>query len=216
MEESKAKIYWAVNLKKIFLRELEETIDIITKDDAIRNVVIEFIPEQFIMEMEEQGFTIISEFIDFWINCLDDVYLEQSGSLNIRRIRENEYQAVSDITIACKDYSRGFIGETPEWMREWNESENSCIFVAEIDSEIVGMCCVSLWLREIAVKPNNHSQRIGLNLMTHAINWGKSQGAVRSFLASDVDNDKAIKLYERLGYVRKTGRGQINMGSTIR
>lgn len=225
-EEGKAKIYWAVNLKEIFLRGLVKTIDIIARDDSIRNVVIEFIPEDYLPDMEEQGFTIISEWVDYWIKSLDDVNLEQSDSLIIRRIREDEYHVVSDITISCRNYSRGFMGETPEWMREWNESENSCIFVAEINGDIVGMCCVTLygfdsekgivlWLREIAVKPNYHSQRIGLNLMAYAINWGKSQGAVRSFLACDTQNDKAIKLYERIGYVRKTGRGQINMGRTL-
>jgi GNAT superfamily N-acetyltransferase len=226
MEEGKAKVYWAVNLKEIFFRGLEKTIDIIARDDSIRNVVIEFIPEDYLPDMEEYGFTIISEWVDYWIKSLDDVNLEQSDSLIIRRIEEDEYQLVSDITISCRNYSRGYMGETPEWMREWNESENSCIFIAELNSEIVGLCCVSLygfdnekgivlWLREIAVKPNYHSQRIGLNLMAYAINWGKSQGAVRSFLACDAQNDKAIKLYERIGYVRMTGRGQINMGRTL-
>ncbi len=36
-------------------------------------------------------------------------------------------------------------------------------------------------------------------------------GAVRSFLSCDIENTKAIKIYEGLGYRRKTGRGQINM-----
>lgn len=107
-----------------------------------------------------------------------------------------------------------------------NQFKYSSLEIAELNSEIVGMCCVSLygfdsekgivlWLREIAVKPNYHSQRIGFNLMAYAINWGKSQGAVRSFLACDAKNDKAIKLYESIGYVRMIGCGQINMGKTL-
>lgn len=107
-------------------------------------------------------------------------------------------------------------------MKEWNESEDSHIFVAEVDNEVIGICCISLygfdsekgivlWMREVAVKPRYHSQKIGLNLVAFAINWGKRNGAVRSFLACDADNVKAIKLYEGLGYERKTKRGQINM-----
>lgn len=225
-EEGEIKIYWAVNSKENFLKGLEKTVETISREDTIRNVVIEFIPEDYISDMEERGFTTISEFVDFWIDSLEAVTLAQSDSVSIRRVREDEYQALSDITISCRNYSRGFIGETPEFMKEWNESENSCIYVAEINGEIVGMCCLGLygfdsekglvlWLREIAVKPNYHSQRIGFNLMAYAINWGKSKGAVRSFLLCDVENDKAIKLYERLGYVRKTKRGQINMGRTL-
>lgn len=176
--------------------------------------------------MEDNGFIITNEWIDFWNNDLTTICLEQSNSIWIRRIKENEYQVASEITKSCKDYSRGFKGESSEWIKEWNESENSCIFVAEKNDEVIGICCVSLygfesekgvvlWLREVAVNPKYHSQKIGLNLVIFAINWGKINGAVRSFLACDIENRKAIKLYEGLGYQRKAKRGQINMEKKI-
>lgn len=224
--EGIAKIDWAADTKMSFFGGLNETINIVTQDETIKKAYIEFIPEQYIPEMEEQGFIIISEWVDFWNNSLTTICIEQPDSLLIRKIREKEYNIVSDITRSCKGYSRGYTGETAEWIKEWSESENSCIFAAEMNNEIIGMCCVNLygfesekgavlWLRELAVKPEYHSQKIGLNLAAFAISWGKSNGAVRSFLACDADNVKAIKLYEGLGYERKTLHGQVNMGKTL-
>jgi len=224
--DKKAKIDWAANSKENFFNGLKETINQITHDKTIRKVEIEFIPEDYVPEMENHGFIIISEWVDFWNNDLAATCFEQSNTIMIRKIKENEYQIASEVTKSCNGYSRGFKGEPAEWIKEWNESENSCIFIAELNNEIVGICFINLygfedekgivlWLREVAVNPKYHSQKIGFNLMTHAINWGKRNGAVRSFLACDAENIKGIKLYEGLGYQRKAKRGQINMGKNI-
>lgn len=218
----KVIIDWAASSMESFFNGLEETIGIISQDQTIKKIYIEFIPEHYVSKMEELGFIITSEWIDFWNNSLETLNFEQPNSVIIRRIKENENQVASEITKSCKDYSRGYKGETAEWVKEWNESENSCIFVAEMINEIIGICCVSLygfesekgvvlWLREVAVKPSYHSEKVGLSLVAFAINWGKSNDALRSFLACDVENRKAIRLYEGLGYERKTKRGQINM-----
>jgi GNAT superfamily N-acetyltransferase len=198
----KVTIDWAASSMKSFFDGLEETIGIISQDQTIKQIDIEFIPEHYVSKMEELGFITTSEWIDFWNNSLETLYVEQPNSVIIRRIRENEYQVASEITKSCRDCSRGYKGETSEWIKEWNESENSCIFVAEKIDEIIGICCVSLygfdsekgvilWIREVAVKPSYHSQKIGLNLVAFAINWGKSNDALRSFLACDVKNRKA-------------------------
>ncbi|SDY92721.1 Acetyltransferase (GNAT) family protein [Evansella caseinilytica] len=51
--------------------------------------------------------------------------------------------------------------------------------------------------------------------MSFAFDWGKRNNASRSFLACDIDNSRAIKLYEGLGFERKAKRGQINMAKEI-
>lgn len=224
--EGKATIDWGTSSKEEFFHGLEEAIAIISQNKSIKKIYIEFIPEDYVSEMENRGFIIVSEWVDFWNNNLNTIDVEQPNSLVIRRISENEYKEASEITKSCKGYSRGFRGESPQWIREWNESENSCIFIAEMNKKIIGICCVNLygfesekgivlWLREIAVNPNYHSQKVGLNLAVHGINWGKENGAVRSFLACDAENKYAIKLYEGLGYKRKLNRGQINMEKII-
>lgn len=222
IEDKKATIYWATNSKEDFFDGLKKTINLISQNQILKKAYIEFIPEYYISEMEDQGFMITNEWVDFWNNNLEIMCLEQQNSLIIRSIKKSEYQIASEVTKSCKDYSRGYRGETAEWIKEWNESEKSYIFVAEMNNEIIGICCISLygfesekginlWVREVAVKPSYHSKKIGLSLVAFSINWGNRNGAVRSFLACDIENIPAIKLYEGLGYKRKTGRGQINM-----
>lgn len=222
VEDEKAKIDWATNTKESFFDGLKKTINQISRNHPIKKIYIEFIPEDYVHEMEELGFIIASEFIDFWNNRLEAIDLKQQDSLIIRKIKEDEYHEASEVSKSCKGYSRGFEGESDERIKEWNESENSSIFAAEKNSEIIGICCVNLyghesakgtvlWIREIAVKPSYHSQKIGFHLLAYAINWGINNGAVRSFLLCDAENVKAIRLYEGLGYERKPARGQINM-----
>lgn len=222
VEDEKAGIEWAANSKESFFVGLAKSIDLISKEHTVKKIYLEFIPENYVPEMEKLGFAIASEFLDFWIDKLEAINLKRQDSLVIRRIKADEYQAAFLVTKLCEGCSRGFRGESAEWIKEWNESENSSVFAAEKNNEIVGVCFVNLygfdsekgtvlWIREVAVKPDYQSQKIGLNLMAHAINWGIENGAARSFLACDTDNAKGIKLYEGLGYKRKSNRGQINM-----
>lgn len=220
------KIDWASNSPKALFEGLKSAVELLSHNQEIKTMHVEFIPEEIVNEMEGYGFKIFSEWLDHWKHNLEAFDVEVPESPLVRNIKDIEYQKASDITKLCKGLSRGYNGETAVWIREWNEKEDSCVFVAEIDKIIVGVCCVSLygfssdkgtvlWIREVAVDPNYHSKKVGLSLMLHAIAWGKQNGAKRSFLACDVDNSKAIKLYEGLGYERKAKRGQINMVKSI-
>jgi len=222
----KAKIDWAVNSKETFFDGLDKTIDMISQNKSFKKIIIEFIPVEYVPEMEEYGFKITSEWIDYWNNNLKTINVNHPKFLSIRKIKENEYSIASKVTKSCIGYSREYNGESTEWIKEWDEKNNSAVFVAEVDNKVIGVCCVSLygnkskketvlWLREIAVTPKYHSKKIGFNLMSFAINWGIKNGAKRSFLACDIENKKAIKLYEGLGYKRKSKRGQINMEMSI-
>lgn len=224
--DSEVQINWATNSKESFFNGLDEAMEIISRNSEVKKVHIEFIPEDYVTDMENYGFVTVSEWIDLWNNNLAKVCIDTPEFIQIREIKDDEYQIASEITKSCKGYSRGYEGETSEWFKAWTECKDSSVFLAEMKNEIIGVCCVKLygfdsdkgtilWLREVAVKPEHHSQKIGLKLMTHAINLGKQNGAVRSFLACDADNRKAIKLYEGLGYQRKTKRGQINMELTV-
>lgn len=219
----KIQLFWAAMSKLEFLKGLNEVAESLSKKQD-KKLYIEFIPEDFIDEIENLGFRIASEFVDFWSNDLSTVSLSQKESLLIRRLRKDEHMCAAEITRACRGFSRGFNGESDEWIKEWNETENSCVFVTEIDDKIVGLCCVSLygfesekgpvlWLRELAVEPKYHSKGIGYSLLDYAFHWGKENGAKRSFLACDCENYKAIRLYEKFGYKKQEGRGQINMAN---
>ncbi len=224
--DDKIKIDWAANAKDAFLSGLNKTITSLIEGEGIKDIEVDFIPVEYLDEMSRQGFEIVSEWVDFWKNNMDKADIKTPGNLRIDEITDNEYDKASAITKACKGLSRGYYGETAEWLREWHEAEHSNIFVAKLEDSIVGVCCVSLygfesekgavlWLREVAVTPEFHSKKIGLNLICHALDWGRACGAKRSFLACDMDNRKGISLYEGLGYEKKVERGQINMRKSV-
>lgn len=221
--KDKVQLYWAAKSQREFFEGLNKVVDFISKKQD-KKLYIEFVPEDFVDGLENIGFRIVSEYIDFWNSDLSTVLIKQKDLLLIRPLKDDEYMIASKVTRACKGYSRGFNGESDEWIKEWNKAENSCVLVAELQEKIVGICCVSLygfesekgivlWLRELAIEPKYQSQGIGHSLVGHVIDLGKENGANRSFLACDSENYKAIRLYEKFGYRREDGRGQINMAN---
>lgn len=220
--EDKNRLYWAARSKHDFLRGISILRDKIGKDNKIKPIYMEFVPEEFISELEALGFKMHSEFLDFWKLHLEVENDSKQFLYKIRPITGDEYSAASKITKACKDLSRGFRGETEDFVKEWSEAENSIVLAAEDNEELIGVCFLNLygfesergtvlWLRELAVDPKYHSKGIGGALIRAAIAWGIEKGAKRSFLACDTENYNAIKLYESYGYKKRAGRGQINM-----
>lgn len=217
------QLFWAANSKENFLEGLVQTIEYIKKTELSPDkVYIEFVPEEFLNDMDKIGFSIVSEWVDFWNLDLKSMDIAYKNKFSIREVIEKDIKTVSEVTKSCTGYSRGFTGQSEEIIREWMDTENSYLFVAEVDGNIVGLCFVILygfdsdkgtvlWIRELVVNPKFQSNGIGRQLIIHGINWGIENGAKRSFLACDVENYKAIKLYEKLGYRKKDGRGQINM-----
>ena len=217
------EIFWGARNKESFFSGINKIITIILNTEAKdKRMFLEFIPSEFVEEMEELGFKVASEWIDFWAQELSNMKVQPSTSYNIKLIEPNEYGNAGHVLRSCNGYSRGFKGESDEWIKEWNEEDNSCILVAAMNKEIIGVCCLNiygfdsekgpvLWLREIAVTPDYQGKGVAYTLIEEAFKWGITKGAKRSFLACDADNIKAIKLYEKFGYKRKAERGQINM-----
>lgn len=225
--DSKSKdnieLFWASESKDSFFQGLIKTINFIKqKEIKTEKIYVEFIPEDFLDEMNSAGFKVVSEWVDFWNSDLCSYHVELKKTINIRPISNSEITIAGDVTRSCLGYSRGFTGESNEIIKEWSESENACLFVAELDNKIVGICFVMLygfdsekgtvlWIRELAVNPKYQSMGIGREMITYGFKWGIEKGAKRSFLACDAENLNAIKLYESLNYKRKDERGQINM-----
>lgn len=182
--------------------------------------------ESFLDEMGSIGFNIVSEWVDYWNTELRRTETVCDDTINVETINEKDISTASNITKSCAGYSRGFIGQSEELIREWMNTEDSYLFLAKVDRKLVGLCFVMLygfdsdkgivlWIRELVVNPEYHSKGIGRQLIVHGINWGIENRSRRSFLAVDSENYNAIKLYESLGYKRKDERGQINMELTL-
>lgn len=227
LTDGQLTIDWGTNSKTDFFSYLDKTLAYIGKQNHIKKLFIEWIPENFINEMEKRGFIIVNEWIDYWLNTLTTCNEKTSNFAVVREMEFTDYEVASEITQACRYFSRGYEGESIKWFKEWLSLDHTTVILAEIEKEIVGVCCLQLydfnsekgpvmWVRELAVRPEYHNRKIGYTLMTAAVNWGIEKGAVRSFLACDTENSPAIKLYERLGFQRQSGRGQINMCKSLR
>lgn len=219
------RIYWASETKERFLNTLKKVVALIDKKNTYpKDIYLEFIPPDFVPEMKNMGFNIASEFVDYWVNNLQDIKITASKDYKIEKVLPDEYENVYMVTKSCDGYSRGFgfYSEPSEFIKEWAETENSCILNVKMNGEIAGVCFLNiygfdnvkgptLWLRELAVSPKYHCRGIAHSLIAEAFKWGIANGAKRSFLACDTENFTASKIYESFGYKRKDEHGQINM-----
>lgn len=87
------------------------------------------------------------------------------------------------------------------------------LLVATSDGSVVGCCQLTILhnlsrrgstralLEAVRVAGTMRGQRVGEKLVQHAIARAKARGAVMLQLTSDKRRDKAIRFYERLGFV---------------
>ncbi|QAA32468.1 GNAT family N-acetyltransferase [Clostridium manihotivorum] len=218
------QVFWASNTKESYFEGLEQTINYIRKNEAeAERVYIEFVPAEFVNDMESLGFNTVSEWIDYWNKDLYALKLPVDDNFKVRGFENMEDIAqIAAVTKSCAGYSRGFTGQSEETIKEWSNMEKSRLFLAEDDNHIIGVCFgilygfesekgTILWIRELAVKPKYQSRGIGRKLLYSAIRWGQESKARRSFLACDAENQRALNLYKSLNYQSNGEPGQINM-----
>jgi len=177
---------------------------------------LHFVPHEYAARLRTLGFYEWGEYVDFWNDNLE------TTSSYLDNIREPEFLAredseeVSLLSQRCRLQSRGFEGESMEWFMEWLD-ENKVIIWRK-DEVIVGFCCVSiyddstkLWIREIAVDPAFQGKGFGKRLMEQAILYGVNNGAVKGFLAADILNENAIRLYNKYDFHIKGTDSELQM-----
>ncbi len=182
---------------------------------APRNITVPFVPREFTAALEKAGLFILAEFADFFNMHL----LETVSSL---APRETEFLTADDaeraaaISMEVRGQSRGFMGETAQWFREWMEQGH--VLALRINGELAGVCCVTvynggttLWVRELAVSPDHQHKGYGRRLMEQAILYGAERQAPKGFLAADLKNENAIALYESCGFSRRGAETEIQM-----
>ena len=177
---------------------------------------IGFVPSEYVNELENIGFYIFSDWIDFFNNDIASTPTAFKDYTAIRFLHPDEQLYIKEMTTMCADLSRGFSAEKEEWFVDW-QRDNDIIIIKDGDT-LVGYCCVAIyddgnivWVRRIAVKPEYQGKGYGKNLMEQAIVYGIHKGAKRGFLASDALNANAIALYKKCGFVSQSETGEITM-----
>lgn len=206
MELSPSPVHWAANGEKELLALLAL---------APENITVPFVPKEFQQPLADAGFFVLGEFADFFNFKLVETaktFTPQEAEL----LRTDEAEAASALSKAVRGQSRGFMGETAQWFTEWMEDGD--VLVVREGGELAGVCCVTvynsgttLWVREIAISPAHQGKGYGRRLMEQALVYGARRGAVKAFLAADLQNTNAIALYESCGFARHGTETELQM-----
>lgn len=220
LESALYEFHWATNNVSILLREVNK---------SNGKVLITFIPEEWIEEFKKNNFDVYAIFNDYFNNDISKD-LEQLEPIEL--LKEYDCKEASEVTLSCRDQSRGFSGQSKEWLKQWikgvepnvvmSDGKDSAVLVHREHDHIAGIICVTiyghnsdngaiLWIREIAVSPEYQRRGIAKKLINQALFYGKCHGAKRGFLMADECNENAIKLYESVGFVANKNEAEIDM-----
>ena len=110
-----------------------------------------------------------------------------------------------------------------ERIREASEAQTGAIFVAEDDNRLIGAIlgsCGNAKRRRHAlflvmgVLQAHWNQGVGRSLLDAVEAWARARGLHRLELTVQTTNDRAIALYEKMGFVREgTKRDSIRVGA---
>lgn len=170
--------------------------------------LVAFIPPEWREELSRSGLREYAEYQEFWA-----IELQGSGS-EVTFVKKSDYPRSHEITMKCQGQSRGFLGEPLDWIESWAEDSADEEFTEETrligeyqGDHLAGIACVgiygdpkTLWVREIAVDPNEQGKGVGRKLILKAFAWGRKKNAIRAFLMVDVLNRNAVHLYQKMGF----------------
>lgn len=143
----------------------------------------------------------------------------------IRKIGEKDFGDINKLFIKVDEYHRinlssifekkENIGRTIEYLKNICNSEESELFVAEYDNEIVGIVEINIrrvvndflkkdreWvsLDTIMIKEKYRNNGIGEMLVDTVLDWSREKNINRIELNVYEFNKSAIKFYQRLGF----------------
>lgn len=190
---------------------------------------ITFIPKEWVHELEGAGLRVRNAWHDYFLSNLDKIDVEACHDADF--LTSQECAQASEATQACVGQSRGFTGQTPEWIANWigganADVKNAAILVSRAgDGEIVGivgLVCTgtyanesekgpTAWIREAAVIPSYQNRGIARKLIMQALAYQKRNGATRAFLACDENNENAIHLYTSIGFLPSDEESETDM-----
>jgi ribosomal protein S18 acetylase RimI-like enzyme len=148
-----------------------------------------------------------------------------SPSLYLRLAHRGDETAISSVLLeAFREYlpqytPAGFAATTPDPSEVLRRIEEGPVWLATIESAVVGTVSAVLrgndvlYIRGMAVLPQARGWRIGNRLFELIEEYAKEHGCARLVLSTTPFLNRAIRLYERLGFVR-TGEGPHDLHGT--
>lgn len=124
--------------------------------------------------------------------------------MNIRLMAEEDVDSVSKIEtqIFSKPWTK------QDFINAMSDRHNIYVVAEDEKKEIVGYC--GIWgvldegqITNVAVRPEEQGHGIGFAMLTALLKIGKNEGLQQYTLEVRKSNLKAIKLYERLGFVEE-------------
>jgi ribosomal protein S18 acetylase RimI-like enzyme len=137
-----------------------------------------------------------------------------SPSVHLRRAHRGDEITISSVLLeAFREYSpqytpAGFAATTPTPAEVLVRLEDGPVWLAVIESEVVGTVSAALreenvlYIRGMAVLPQARGLRIGNLLFKLIEEYAKEKGCTKLVLSTTPFLDRAIRLYEGLGFVR--------------
>jgi len=134
--------------------------------------------------------------------------------VQLRRARAGDEISISAVLLeAFREYlpqytPPGFAATTPSPSEVLRRMEEGPVWLAMIESEIVGTVSAvlrgerALYIRGMAVLPQARGLRIGNLLFELIEEYAREHGCTKLVLSTTPFLDRAIRLYERLGFVR--------------
>lgn len=150
------------------------------------------------------------------------------NNLIIRRAKEGELKIIQELNHQLFLHDEKCAGQFlnmnwpfektgEDYFRKRIEGEEGICLVAEADREIIGYLAGGIIeapsyrtvrkmseLENMLVKEKFRGQKIGKKLFDEFVNWSKSQGMERIKVSAASDNSRAIKFYEKAGFMPYT------------
>jgi len=146
--------------------------------------------------------------VQFEISRLKPEEIEEAKQMMLEALSENyitDIEIEMNIALDIKNVSEKASSILERQLKELIKSENTAVFATRIDGKLAGYAIVVIegdvadfW--DLVVKKEYRNLGIGTTLIKTVEKFAKERGCVAIKLDVNIENQNAIRLYEKLGY----------------
>jgi ribosomal protein S18 acetylase RimI-like enzyme len=142
----------------------------------------------------------VHEYLHLLAHALDHipsvpkVSLRRGRRLDIDRVLRIDHRAFRPFWRLDHDGLRDALAATPSSRFRVAEGRGPIGYAVSGRAGAIG------YLQRLAVDPDSHGRGIGSALVADGLTWMRRRGARRALVNTQLDNDRALELYERMGF----------------